>query len=125
MTSAGSDAGRPAGDVVAQAASELDQRWQDDAAHRSFIALCSAHGALAEAGRYYRTVRDQDPARSREAERRLSAVLGAALAGLDAQRLARRDATKPRRSRAFWLVCGVGLALLGCAIRAVLLHSTR
>jgi hypothetical protein len=121
MTSAGSGP-EPS---IARAAEALEARWQDDAAHRSFIALCSAHGALAEAGRYYRTVRDRDPARRQEAERRLNAVLGAAIAGLDAQRAEARAARRPRKSRLFWLVCGVGLALLGCAVRAVLLHSTR
>ena len=112
-------------DEISEAARALDARWEDDAAHRSFIALCTARGALAEAGRYYRTVRDQDAARRPEAERRLTAVLAAALAGLDARIDAQRAGRAKRRSRVFWLVCGVGLALLGCALRAVLLHSPR
>jgi hypothetical protein len=118
-------AGSGLDDDLREATRALEARWEDDAAHRDFIALCTARGALVEAGRYYRTVRDQDDGRRTEAERRLKAVLGAALAGLDARIDMRRAGRAQRRSRLFWLVCGVGLALLGCALRAVLLHSSR
>ena len=112
-------------DDIREAVRALDARWEDDAAHCSFIAFCTARGALGEAGKYYRSVRDQDESRRSEAERRLTAILGAALAGLDARIDAQRAGRSKSRSRVFWLVCGVGLALLGCAVRAVLMLSSR
>jgi len=101
----------------------LQDAWQDvlahfddDDAHARFLAQCAALGSLDEAGRRYRQVRDGDPARAAAAERRLDDVLAAALVALtDA-----RAPTPRRRTRMFWLVCGVCAGLIGYAILPVL-----
>jgi hypothetical protein len=94
----------------------VERNWADGAVHRQFIAFCRAEQALAEAGRRYREVRDRDPSRREQASAQLSAVLAAALVSLDEQR-PRRVA---RRSKSFWMVCGVGAALFGYALLTVL-----
>jgi uncharacterized protein YfiM (DUF2279 family) len=95
---------------------EVEAHWEDDEVHRRFLALCSATGALAEAGRRYRTVSERDPARRARAQARLDAVLGAAFATLDLA----RPAKVRRRSRLFWAVCGLVLGLCGYVLLAVL-----
>lgn len=103
-------------DPFERAWQKVEERWGDDAAHRQFIAFCSAQGALAEAGRRYRQVQEHDPARRDQAGQRLHAILGLALSTLE---LARPRAAK-RRSKPFWMVCGVCVALLGYALLSVL-----
>jgi len=99
---------------------EVDTNWSDDETHRRFVALCTARGELAEAARCYRRVRDQDPARRESAERRLEAVLAAAMLVLSSSSASTRQAGSARRSRTYWLVCGVGVGLCGYVILSVL-----
>ncbi len=106
---------------VEQAWRELEAAWDDDAAHRRFIALCQFQGALAEAGRRYRAVQDRDPTRREEARRRLGAVLAAALSTLE---LARAQPAA-RRTRLFWAACGVCLGLCVYALLAAFRMFTR
>ncbi len=103
-------------DPLERAWTELEGAWDDDAAHRRFIALCSARGALAEAGRRYREVQERDPMRRDQAARRLDAVLAAALSSLETG----RARPKPRRSRLFWAACGVCGGLCLYALLALL-----
>jgi hypothetical protein len=63
---------------------EVEANWDDDKAHRRFIAFCAAQGALEQAGRRYREVREGDAARSAEARRRIDAVLAAAMQNMQA-----------------------------------------
>lgn len=99
---------------------EVDTNWSDDGAHRRFVTLCTARGELAEAARCYRRVRDEDPARRESAERRLQAVLAAAMSMLGSTSASRRQAASTRRSRTYWVVCGVGVGLCGYVILSVL-----
>ena len=112
MTSSGARGGEP----YESAWQKVEERWGEDEAHREFIALCSARGSLAEAGRRYRAVREADPLRSERANAQLNAVLGLAFATLDGA----RSRPRPPRSKLFWIGCGVGLVLTGYAILAVL-----
>lgn len=82
---------------------KLQADWQSDEAHRRFISLCALHGALGEAGRRYRATREADPARAADVERRLSAVMAAALEQLSSARTKPREPTK----RLMWLMVGV------------------
>lgn len=90
-------------DMVEAAFRELERNWASEDAHRRFIALCAAHGALGEAGRRYRDVRESDPTRSEDAARRLQAVTAAAL-----EQLALARSTRPTRGRRMmWLMVGI------------------
>ena len=90
-------------ELIAAAFRELERNWSDDAAHRRFIGLCAAQGALDEAGKSYRAVRDADPARRDEATRRLNDVTNAALQQLMLARSARPE----RGRRMMWLMVGI------------------
>jgi hypothetical protein len=90
-------------DMVEAAFRELERNWASDEAHRRFIALCAAHGALSEAGRRYSGVRQADPARAEDVARRLQAVTAAAL-----EQLALARSTRPARGRRMmWLMVGI------------------
>jgi hypothetical protein len=94
----------------------LQADWQSDEAHRRFISLCALHGALAEAGGRYRALRETDATRSADVERRLSAVLAAALEQLSSARRKPRAPTK----RAMWLMVGACGFLVIYAVLALL-----
>lgn len=117
MTSSGSDVR----DQVESAWRTLEGSWGDEAAHRRFLALCSATGQLGEAARRYRALSERDDPRSEDARRRLGTVLAAALSGLEAPRKPR----KPARSRLFWLACGLLMGLAAYVLSAVLRQLSR
>ena len=96
---------------------ELEARWDDPDAHRKFIALCNAADALAEAGRRYRRVREQDSERREEAERRTDEILGLAMQRITALR------TEPPQRRGTLLVIAtlVAGAVIGASLW-MLLH---
>ncbi len=95
---------------------EVESHWEDDDAHRRFIALCAMQGALPTAGQRYRAVRDSDPARSERARRQIDAVLAAALASLDLT----RDPRAQGRRRVVWIGYGLSLFFLLYALLAIL-----
>jgi hypothetical protein len=95
---------------------KLEQDWDSDEAHRRFVAYCAQHGALDQAGRRYRQVRDANPARRDAATRRLSAVMVAALEQLSLARTPPRAA----RRRLVWLMVGACGFLLLQAVLALL-----
>jgi hypothetical protein len=91
----------------------LEQDWASEEAHRRFIAFCAMHGALDQAGRHYRNVRDTDPARRDAASLRLHAVMEAAVEQLSRPKVPRSSKSR----RLMWLMVGAcGFAI----IRAVL-----
>lgn len=95
---------------------KLEQDWSSDEAHRRFIALCAHQGALDQAGRRYRALRDQDPARREDAARRLNAVMAAAL-----EQLVQTRAPAPaRKRRIMWLMVGACGFLIVQAVLALL-----
>jgi hypothetical protein len=106
----------PAADPFDAAWREVEGQWGDDAAHRKFIAFCAGMGALEQAGRRYRMVRDSDPARADEARRRIDAVLGAAIQRMDLTRAARPNPTR----RIQWVAFGLSLFFVLYALLSVL-----
>lgn len=95
--------------------------WNDEVAHRKFLALCSATDRLAEAGRCYRTVRDNDPERAEMASRQIDELLSLAMQNLAVLK------TKPRRrtrkTLMFLFALGVSLALVVTALGTLLRFS--
>jgi len=87
----------------------VDEDWEDDDVHKRFIAVCDALGRLDEAGARYRAMKESDPERAEEAERRIGQILTRALATLQSQRVEPTDA--PRR-RLFWVSTVVFLAIV-------------
>jgi hypothetical protein len=109
------------GGAVDEAWEELGRKWEDDAAHRRFVAFCSATGSLAEAGGRYRSVIESDPARAERARRQIGAVMAAALLTLEGS----REPVKVRGSRLGWVLCGLILAICGYGILSVLRWVSR
>jgi len=95
---------------------ELEARWTEEAAHRRFIAFCAAQGALAEAGRRYRELRERDPARSEEAKRRLDAVLSAAMQSMELARTHK----PPKPKRMHWVIVGMCAFLVIYGVLSIL-----
>lgn len=91
-----------------EAWAHLEESWDEDDAHKRFIAVCDAIGRLDEAGARYRAVREADPARAAEAARRIDQIVVRALATLHAQRV--EPPAAPRR-RLLWVAAAVFLAL--------------
>lgn len=53
----------------------VESDWENDDAHKRFLALCAASERLAVAGQRYRRVLDTDPTRAAGAERRMQTLL--------------------------------------------------
>lgn len=96
-------------ETLEEAWSETLERWDDDDAHKRFIAVCDAIGRLDEAGARYRAVKESDPERAEQADRRIDQVVGRALATLQSKRVEPSD--EPRR-RLFWVSVVLFLAIL-------------
>lgn len=79
---------------------QLQDHWDDEQAHRRFVALCQAVGALSYAGGQYRQVSDQRDAREAMARRQIDAVVASAAAELFAQ----RQPAPQRRAPVFTIV---------------------
>lgn len=119
---AGSPAPSPAatpaasGDPVEDAWAAVLARWDSAEAHKKFLVLCDTMDRLGEAGRRYREIRDGDPSRRAEAEKRIDDLLGFAMARV------RVDKVEPAktRSRIEWIALGVSIVLVSAAVISML-----
>jgi hypothetical protein len=101
---------------------DVEARWADDAVHRKFIAFCAAQGALSEAGRRYRAVRESDAARAEQAKRWTDAVLAAAL---QTMKHARVSPEVPRSFKLMgWVSCVICGVLIVYGVLALLRRSS-
>ena len=99
---------------------DLERAWQDVLAawgegdrQKRFLVLAEAKGALAEAGKRYRAVKESDAERRAEAERRIDEILARAMAHM--KLVEQREPTKAR-SRVEWVALGVSAALIAAAL---------
>ena len=99
---------------------EVVSAWSDEAAHRKFIAFCASQGALAEAGKRYRRVREEDPDRAKQAARWIDAVLAAAMENMQLMRGIEEPAAQARPLK--WLAFALSSFLIVYAL-LVLLRS--
>lgn len=96
-------------DPVDDAWSRLEARWEDDEAHRKFIALCAAMGRLPEAARRYREVRENDESRRERAAAQIDRLLAHAMSTLESQR-----SEPPRNIRPVlvWIAAAITIAMI-------------
>lgn len=103
-------------DPIDAAWRQLEAQWDDEAAHKKFLALCAASDRLAEAGRRYREVSEGDPARADVAAAQIDRLLGLAMQNLQAL----KTEPNPRSGKTvmFLIALGVSLALVVTALGA-------
>jgi hypothetical protein len=105
-------------DAVEAAWRKVVVAWDDDDAHRRFLALCDASDRLGEAGRRYRAVKESEPARAERAEAQIDAVLGLAMRNLSA--LKTEPSKKGTQPVMFLLAFAVSAGLIVSALWMVL-----
>ncbi len=106
-------------DPIESAWEKLQSEWDDPEAHERFIALCMTQDRLAEAGRRYRKVRDEDEDEERraEAERQIDRILTRALSTLEVL----KSPPPPKRNTALLLLAtAVFVLLVGTATLAIM-----
>lgn len=101
-------------DPIAVAWQRVEASWEDPDAHRAFLTLCVTLGRMPEAGRRYREVRDGDPERREEAQRRIDELL--AMATHHLQRSASPPPERRGRQRLLWIAFALSLAMVGLVL---------
>jgi hypothetical protein len=106
-------------DPLEQAWQQVWENWEDADAHRNFIAFSFTIGKLAEAGRRYHQVRDEDPARRAEADGQIRKLLTQAVSALE---VSRTDPQHMERSKRWIRLSGLIAAtlLIAAALIAML-----
>jgi len=107
------DRAEPSVDAVASAWENVEREWASDAAHKRFLALCVASHRLPEAGKRYRRVRDDDPARAVEAKRRIDALLALATEQLLVHKTPPPEKGTPRIT---FIAVGVALVIVAVTL---------
>lgn len=107
------DADDSSTDELVRAWQSVERDWTNDEAHRRFLALCAVSDRLAEAGRRYRRVRDEDPARAPQAERSIDALLAIAT-----EQLLQHKTPPPQKStpRLTFVALGVAAVIVGMTL---------
>lgn len=106
-------------DPIDAAWQQVEAAWEDDGAHRRFVALCESLGALAEAGRRYRAVRDTDPTRSPSATKRIDYVLSVAMRSMEVTRATAPAGTSLARTVSVIVALGVVALALMALLRGI------
>ncbi len=99
-------------DPMEAAWAAVEAQWDTAEAHKKFLVLSDSLDRLAEAGKRYRAIKDRDPKRRAEAEKRIEELLGFAMARV------RVDKVEPgtARSRVEWIALGVSIVLISAAV---------
>lgn len=101
---------------------ELERAWDNEGAHRKFIAFCAAQAALGEAGRRYRQVRETDPTRAEQAKRGSDAVLTAAMQSMQVTRREPAPSTGARVAR--WAALFISVLVVVGGLLALLRRAS-
>jgi hypothetical protein len=114
------EAAADAGAALDAAWASVQAHWDDDAAHKRFVALAMTLDRLPEAGRRYRAERERaeaagDEARAASARKRIDALLAAATQRMLATRTA-PDAPRRARARVTWIAVGVAAAIVAATV---------
>ena len=104
-------------DPIDEAWDRVLTHWDDDEAHRKFIALCATLGRLDFAGTRYRKIRDTEPERAEQASSQIDRLLSHAMKNLEPLRT-----QAPRRAKGVVLLVAfvITAALLGLTVWATL-----
>ena len=101
-------------DPIDEAWGRVEADWEDEEAHRRFVGVCVALERLPEAGKRYRAVREQDPARSDAASRHIDKLILLATQQLQDTRAV--PSTARHKRTLTWLAFLIMLLLMGAGI---------
>ena len=101
-------------DPIDEAWARVEAEWEDEEAHRRFVAVCVALDRLSEAGKRYRAVRDGDSARHAEAVRQIDKLIALATQQLEDTRVTRAPA--PHKRTLTWAAFFIMLTLMGAGV---------
>ena len=104
-------------DPIEEAWDRVLTHWDDDEAHRKFIALCATLDRLEFAGTRYRKIRDTEPVRAEQASSQIDRLFAEAMKRLEPLRT-----QAPRRAKGVLLLVAfvITTALLGLTVWATL-----
>lgn len=95
--------------------------WEDERAHEAFVMLAASADRLADAGRRYREIREEDASRAARADAQIERVLAVAMLRLEALKTER--APRSAKTKVFLLALGMSGAMIASAIWALLRMS--
>ena len=98
-------------DPIEEAWARVEADWGDEEAHRRFIGICVALERLPDAGRRYRHVRENDPARREEAAKRIDGLIVLATQQLQDTRAV--PSTTQHKRTLTWAAFFIMLVLMG------------
>ena len=105
-------------DPIDEAWERVEADWGDQDSHRRFVAVCVALNRLPEAGKRYRVVREADPARREDAEKRIDGLIALAAQQLQDTRVI--PAGDEHKRTLTWVAFFIMLLLMGAGILLLL-----
>ncbi len=101
-------------DPIDEAWAEVEADWGNEEAHRRFVGVCIALDRLPDAGKRYREVRENDPARREDAARQIDTLIVLATQQLEDTRV--EPPTTERKRTLTWAAFFIMLLLMGAAM---------
>ena len=89
---------------------EVIARWEDEAAHQRFLALCMSLSRLDAAGTRYRKAKEEDPSRAEIADSQINRILGLAMQNMASTEQSTQPAINTRVIR--WVLYGIAFCML-------------
>ena len=101
-------------DPIDEAWARVEAEWGNEDAHRRFVGVCVALDRLPEAGKRYRQVRENDPARRDVALKQIDRLIGLATQQLQDTRI--RPASTEHKRTLTWAAFFIMLVLMGAGV---------
>lgn len=101
-------------DPIDEAWAAVEADWGNREAHRRFVGVCIALERLPEAGKRYRQVRENDPARAADASEHIDTLIALATQQLEDTRVA--PATTQHKRTLTWAAFFIMLVLMGAGV---------
>ena len=105
-------------DPIDEAWAQVEAEWGDAEAHRRFVGVCVALDRLPEAGKRYREIRENDPARRDYAAKQIDTLIRLATQQLQDTRV--RPATTQHKRTLTWAAFFIMLVLMGAGVLLVM-----
>jgi hypothetical protein len=102
-------------DPIDEAWARVEAEWGNEDAHRRFVGVCVALDRLPEAGKRYREVRENDPARQDAAMKQIDRLIALATQQLQNTRVTPANTTEHKRTLT-WAAFLIMLVLMGAGV---------